>query len=153
MEPDLAARKRLGAEVKRARKRAGYAKTIEWVEKVGRSDRILLDLERGGKVGDGTYAAVAEALDWPLDRIYAILADEPFEAARSGPTELATVSNEELAAEVLRRLKRTGGEVGAEGEAATNEMTPERVALREALGKSEGPEPVGIPEKGEEEPA
>lgn len=105
MEPDLAARKRLGAEVKLARKRAGYSKTIEWVEKVGRSDRILLDLERGGKVGDGTYAAVAEALGWPLDRIYAILANEPVEPAGSGSSELTTVSNEELAAEVLRRMK------------------------------------------------
>lgn len=139
MEPNLAARKRLGAEVRQARRRAGYAKTLEWVAKVGRSDRILLGLERGETVGADTYAAVAEALEWPLDRIYAILADEPLEPAGSGSTELTTVSNEELAAEVLRRLRGVSdaADQGATSRAAAR-AARDAAAMQRDLDKVEG---------------
>lgn len=72
---DLNARKRLGRAVRRARRAAGLAKTAEWADKVGRSDRVLLGMERGEPAGPDTYAAVAEALGWPTARIYDLLED------------------------------------------------------------------------------
>lgn len=118
MEPDLTARKRLGNEVRQARKRAGLSKTAEWADRVGRSDRVLLGLERGESVGPDTYAAVADALGWTLDRLYSILAGEPVLESSTASTGLASVSNEEIAAEVLRRMK--AGEHGGRDTAATN---------------------------------
>lgn len=119
MEPDLAARKRLGAEVRQARKRAGFSRTPEWADKIGRSDRVLLGLERGESVGADTYAAVAAALGWSLDRLYSILAGEPGNESADPDPGLATVSDDELAAEVLRRMKR--GEHG--GDTAATSVT------------------------------
>lgn len=72
----------------------------------------MLGLERGESVGADTYAAVAEALGWSLDRIYAILSNEPVAEPSQEPTGLAAVSHEELAAELLRRMKAGDGDVG-----------------------------------------
>lgn len=68
---------------------------------------MLLGLERGEAVGPDTYAAVARALNWPLDRIYAVLAGEDPDPV-VGSTPLTAISDEELAAEVLRRMKERG---------------------------------------------
>lgn len=98
--------------MRQARRAAGFSKTPAWAAKVGRSDRVLLGLERGEAVGPDTYAAVAEAIGWPLSRVYDILNGAPVRAGdhlRPVPSPLADVSDEELAAEVLRRMKGEAG--------------------------------------------
>lgn len=117
MDSDLQARRLLGTKVRQARRAAGFANTAKWADRVGRSDRVLLGLERGEAVGADTYAAVADALGWPLERIYSLLDQEDAQVRSASPT-LTTVSDEELAAEVLRRMK-SGGEHGGDT-AATN---------------------------------
>ena len=106
VDNELEARKRLGLLVRQARRSAGYANTQTWAAKVGRSDRQLLGLERVEKVGTDTYAAVAEALGWPVDRIPEILAGR---GPSSASTALADVSDDDLVEELRRRL-RAGGE-------------------------------------------
>lgn len=121
VEHDLQARKSLGRQIRNARKAAGLSDTKAWAAKVGRSDRMLLGLERGEAVGADTYAAVSAALpDWPLNRIYAVLEGREAPASLgSAPPALADVSAEELVAEVLRRIKTGGGRRGDESGATT----------------------------------
>ena len=63
----------LGREVQRARLAAGYSDTAAWAERVGRSDRMLLGLERGERVGPKTLALVAAALGKDISWVYDIL--------------------------------------------------------------------------------
>lgn len=114
MEYDFDARQRLGRLVRQTRRARGLGKTAEWAAKVGRSDRVLLGLERGEAVGADTYAAVADALGVRVDFVYGALdgvdvrlAD--YESIKSPtPPALTSVSDDELAAEVLRRMKNGG---------------------------------------------
>ncbi len=69
---------RLGRAVKRARLEAGYSDTKRWAAAVGRSSRMLLGLERGEPVGDGTLDRVAIALKWAQETPYRFLADPEF---------------------------------------------------------------------------
>lgn len=114
----MAARKRLGRAVRAARTTAGYANRSEFADKMKRSARQVQALENGESgVGPDTWAAAAEVLEWPLEKVYALLDDEPGSTVLPPPS-LAVVSDEELAAEVLRRMK-AGGEPGGDT-AATN---------------------------------
>lgn len=72
----------LGRWVLEARRRAGYADTKVWKQAVGRSERMLLGLERGERVGTGTIDAVASALNIEPGLLFGIL--ESGEAAPSG---------------------------------------------------------------------
>lgn len=73
----LSAWRYLGQQIKTARKQAGYRDSKEWAEKVGRSTRILLGLERGETVGDDTLERIELALEWPVGRCEALLASRP----------------------------------------------------------------------------
>lgn len=92
---------------------------------------MLLGLERGESVGADTYAAVAEALGWSLDRIYSILAGEPVTESTAPSAALADVSDEEITAEVLRRMKRGehGGDTAAIEQAPVSGETPAATRL------------------------
>lgn len=69
--------RRLGRRVYQARIRAGYSDTQQWATAVGRSTRMLLGLERGEAVGNGTLDLVAATLEWPDELPYTILDDLP----------------------------------------------------------------------------
>jgi transcriptional regulator with XRE-family HTH domain len=58
---------RLGREVRRARKAAGFTDTIKWAQAVGRSSRVVLGLERGEPTGDETLELVSLALGKDVD--------------------------------------------------------------------------------------
>ena len=121
MEYDQAARKRLGRAVRAARLKAGYANRGDFADQLKRSARQVQALENGESgVGPDTWAAAAETLGWPLEQVYALL-DGDEARVRSAPPSLAAVSNEELAEEVLRRMK-SGGEHG--GDTAATNVTP-----------------------------
>jgi hypothetical protein len=112
VEYDQAARKRLGRAVRAARTSAGYDNRNDFADKMKRSARQVQALENGESgVGPDTWAAAAEALGWPIERVYALLDGET--QAAVAPPELAAVSDEELAAEVLRRMQ-AGGEHGGD---------------------------------------
>lgn len=74
--------RKLGRRVKQARLRAGYKDTQQWADIVGRSSRMLLGLERGEPVGDGTLDLVAAALGWTPEEPYEVL--EGIQAASAG---------------------------------------------------------------------
>lgn len=113
---DLASRKRLGRTVRDARRQAGYEGRAEFADKVGRSARQVQALENGEDgVGPDTYAAVAKALGWPLDRIYQLLDGDAEQVPT--PPALTAVSDDQLVAEVLRRLKVGDGDVGRDASA------------------------------------
>ncbi len=111
----------LGREVQRARMAAGMGDTKAWVRAVGRSDRILLGLERGEHVGPKTLTLVAEALGWPTGKPYDILngrlAEQSF-VASPGPVAEQTVTEQAIldrldeiaqrVAEIERRLPEGG---------------------------------------------
>ena len=110
MEYDQAARKRLGRAIRSARTDAGFSNREAFASELGRSGRQVQALENGESgVGPDTMAAAAKALGWELERVYAILDGRT--VSESSPTGLTAVSDEELAAEVLRRMK-AGGEHG-----------------------------------------
>jgi hypothetical protein len=122
VEYDQAARKRLGREVRAARRKAGYENREDFaaVMKPTRSARQVQALENGESgVGPDTWAAAAEALGWDVQRPYDLLEGK---SAESPPPELTTVSDDELAAEVLRRMKRGDGDVGRD--ATPTNVTP-----------------------------
>lgn len=122
MEYDLVARKRLGRAVRSARLAAGYGNRNDFADVVKRSARQVQALENGESgVGPDTLASVAAALGWELEKVYAIL-DGRQETDRSPSAALTDVSDEDLAAEVLRRMK-AGGEHGGDT-AATNDPGP-----------------------------
>lgn len=110
MEYDRAARKRLGRAIRAARRSAGYGNRADFADKMRRSTRQVQALENGEDgVGPDTWAIAAEVLGWDLEQVYAILdGDEPSRADRSVPDALARASVEDLAAEVLRRMKGAG---------------------------------------------
>lgn len=111
MNYDLAARQRLGREVRAARVNAGYSNREAFAAQIGRSARQVQALEKGESgVGPDTMHAAAELLGWPIERVYELL-----DGNQPGPTSpaLTSVSDEDLAAEVLRRMK-AGGEHGGD---------------------------------------
>ena len=67
----------LGSQIKTARKQAGLRNSKMWADRVGRSTRVLLGLERGERVGDDTLELVETALGWTLGRCEEILAGQP----------------------------------------------------------------------------
>lgn len=114
---DTAARKQLGRVVNRARMAAGFADTEKWAERIQRSTRVALGVERGEAAGRKTYAAIEEALGWHPGACYEILDGvEPAQAVSpdvggvtntplgyvSGPGELAEGGADE--SEVLRAI-------------------------------------------------
>lgn len=121
--------KRLGEWVHDARVQAGLSDTTKWAARVGRSTRVLLGLERGEPVGAKTIEAVAEALgvaNWAVFQVltHGDATSDPWrqpdvEEARATYEEetgllahrqvsaLDSFSDEELAEEVLRRMRRT----------------------------------------------
>lgn len=107
MEYDLAARQRLGREIRAARAAAGYTREA-FAAEIGRSGRQVQALENGESgVGPDTRTAAARALGWPVELVYELL--EGKSPDLRSPSPLTVVSDEELAAEVLRRMK-AGGE-------------------------------------------
>ncbi|MCF6376938.1 hypothetical protein L2K70_04920 [Nocardioides KLBMP 9356] len=119
----------LGDWIAHARKQAGYTDTKRWAAAVGRSDRVVLGLERGEPQGAKTIEAVSEALgvsNWALfeildkgssspdfvakspDEIQAIRAryesETGLEADAAGADLFAMFSDEELLDEIRRRL-------------------------------------------------
>lgn len=76
---------RLGQAVHEARKEAGLGKTREWASAVGRSDRTLLELERGGTVGTTTLEAIEDALEWPRGGAYRVLGGLEWRSLKSTP--------------------------------------------------------------------
>lgn len=138
MEYDRAARQRLGRAVRAARTKAGYPNRSDFADKLGRSARQVQALENGESgVGPDTYAKAAEVLGWPLERVYQLLDDEGVQT-RSAPPALTSVSDEDLAAEVLRRMK---GEAGGDT-APTNvrNLTP-REQMQQIDDEAARPEP------------
>lgn len=118
MEYDQAARQRLGREIRAARTRAGHANRESFASQMKRSSRQVQALENGESgVGPDTWAAAAEVLGWPLARVYELLDGVQL---GSTPSPLTVVSDEELAAEVLRRMK--AGDSG--GDTAATKVTP-----------------------------
>lgn len=65
--------RRLGQEIAQARLAAGHRDTAAWADKVGRSTRVLLGLERGERQGRKTLEAVELALEWPAGKAHRIL--------------------------------------------------------------------------------
>lgn len=129
MEYDLEARRRLGRAVRAARTSAGFTNRAEFADKLKRSARQVQALENGESgVGPDTWAAAAEVLGWQVDDVYALL--ENRQPVTSAPTPLTAVSDEELAAEVLRRMRERGDRGG--DTAAT--MTPAREPAHESGG-------------------
>ncbi|VXB83489.1 hypothetical protein [Aeromicrobium sp. 9AM] len=78
--------RKLGRRVYQARIRAGYTDTQTWADAVGRSTRMLLGLERGEAVGNGTLDLVAAALEWTPEEPYEVL--EGLELADAPPVPL-----------------------------------------------------------------
>lgn len=74
----------LGSAVRRARRRKGYRTGKEFAGKVGRSSRQVLELERGGQVGDETLEMVEMALGWEPGTAEQILAGTAGEVAEDG---------------------------------------------------------------------
>lgn len=100
---------RLGHLVQAARLAEGWD-TQEWSEIVGRSDRVLLGLERGEPVGQRTLRLIEDALGWDAgeaSRALAGHADPPSQRARGGTASPEDLSDEQLLAEVARRFART----------------------------------------------
>lgn len=107
MEYDQAARQRLGREVRAARVRAGFANRESFADKMKRSARQVQALENGESgVGPDTWAAAADVLGWPLAQVYELLDGVD---AGSTPSPLTDVSDEQIVAEVLRRMKGDAG--------------------------------------------
>lgn len=71
--------KLFGASVHDLRMRQGYRDMRSWSDAVGRSDRVLLGLERGEPVGAKTIEAIAKALGYSEGEgyLFALLADGP----------------------------------------------------------------------------
>lgn len=106
--------KMLGKWVATARRSRGFSETLEWAEAVERSPRMLLGLERGEGVGDGTLKRIASALGVEVSMLYLILGGEADpvggpeqDAFVASPGELteAGVSNDELLREI-RAVRR-----------------------------------------------
>jgi transcriptional regulator with XRE-family HTH domain len=73
---------RLGSYVISARKTAGFRTRRAFAAAIGVTDRTLAKLERGGRVGVDTLAAVAAGVGWTPDSPRRILAGgEPLPAA------------------------------------------------------------------------
>ena len=145
---DLAARRRLGRAVRDARRQAGYTNRMEFADKVGRSARQIQALENGEDgVGPDTYAATAETLGWPLERMYEFLDDSA--APRAIPPSLASVTDEDLAAEVLRRM-RSGGEHG--GDTAATKDPGSGPGSVTYLGTQAAARDVGKPPRAQRQP-
>lgn len=120
MEYDLEARRRLGRAIRAARTSAGFTNRTEFADKLKRSARQVQALENGESgVGPDTWAAAAQVLGWPLEHLYAVL-DGSAQSVRADrvPPPLTAVSDEELVAELLRRMK-SGGAEDAERPATT----------------------------------
>lgn len=81
--------RKLGRRVYQARIRAGFTDTQQWADAVGRSTRMLLGLERGEAVGNGTLDLVAAALEWDPEQPYEILEDVA--AAKIPPSPLPDI--------------------------------------------------------------
>lgn len=77
----LADWKRLGTAVQAARIRAGHDDMAEWADRVGRSTRVLLGLERGESTGAATLRRIEDVLAWPVGHADRILSDERAETA------------------------------------------------------------------------
>lgn len=126
---------RLGRWVYEARHQAGFSDTKVWAEAASRSSRMLLGLERGEPVGAGTLQAVADALGVAAWGVFARLSDpdavenlgdleahevqrlrDDYTAETGKEVEdfeilglpLRQVSNEDLLAEVARRMNGEG---------------------------------------------
>ena len=99
---------RLGDIVSAARRADGFSDTQQWCEIVGRSDRMLLGLERGEPVGKGTLRLIEDALDWPAGHATRVLAGEalagPARVATVAPSSIREASDEQLVEELRRRL-------------------------------------------------
>lgn len=64
----------LGRTIRRARKSSGFRDTTAWADKVGRSSRVLLGLERGEPAGEETLERIDEALGKPMGWCIRLLA-------------------------------------------------------------------------------
>lgn len=99
---------RLGRAVYSARSRSGYGDMTIWADRVGRSTRMLLGLERGERVGRGTLEAIEAALEWPTGHSHAVLSGAvvtAFPVSAAGPSaELAALTDDQLIAELSARL-------------------------------------------------
>lgn len=87
-----AAWERLGREIKTARRRGGMSDSALWAQKIGRSTRTLLGLERGEPTGDDTLLRIEEALGWPTGRCIDLL-----ESAADASTPAAAGLDPEMA--------------------------------------------------------
>lgn len=107
---------KLGQAVHEARKEKGLGKTREWAAAVGRSERTLLELERGGKVGTATLEDIEDALQWPRAGAYRVLNGLPWRDL-NGPREVPGSSDTvaEAIARIERRLSRIEEQLGKVG--------------------------------------
>lgn len=74
---------RLGKIIARARVEAGFGDTKDWVARIGRSDRVLLGLERGEHTGQHTLRLIEAAIGWPVGSCEDYLSGGPEPAQRS----------------------------------------------------------------------
>ena len=96
---------RLGDAVGYARRADGFTDTQQWCEIVGRSDRMLLGLERGEPVGKGTLRLIEDALDWPAGQTTRILAGQPISPPEPpAPASVREATDDQLIEELRRRL-------------------------------------------------
>lgn len=128
----------LGQAVHEARKEKGLGKTRDWAATVGRSERTLLELERGGKVGTSTLEDVEDALGWPRAGAYRVLNGLPWrdlvtrekEPAASPDLVAAIERIERRLIDIERRLGKAGQEHGnssaekIDGGASVTRLTP-----------------------------
>lgn len=114
----------LGQAVHEARTEAGLSKTREWAARVGKSERTLLELERGGKVGANTLQAIEDALGWPRAGAYRVLNGLGWREL-AGPVATPLVDNS-IAAAILRIEQRLAAiearlEEGGDGNAESDD--------------------------------
>lgn len=94
----------LGQAVHEARTERGLGKTREWAAAVGKSERTLLELERGGKVGTTTLEAIEDALEWPRAGAYRVLNGLPWRELVASRTTTAVAAPDLMS--VIERIER-----------------------------------------------
>lgn len=100
----LADWKRLGRAVYSARVAEGFGDTQQWCDIVGRSDRMLLGLERGESVGKGTLRLIEDALGWDAGQAFTILDGATPPTRDAVPASVRDATDEQLIEELRRRL-------------------------------------------------
>lgn len=127
-------RERLGRAIRKARKRfTEYRDTQDWADALDRSDRVVLAMERGEKVGDDTISRAEAALGWPEDHAFRMLADPKITAP---PHPAAPTTEQRAAVQALADAYRFTTESPAPERAVDSVVELLRVIRRTPEGES-----------------